>query len=111
MTEHTPSSPSARARVLRGLRTSNVELLNQDELARYLLVIKVDDDSLSERRATLHPSETAAREAITRVPAGWWPDCLIDLAAPVEIAARDAAVGDGTLGDPYPFDDDHVIFA
>jgi hypothetical protein len=90
---------------------SDVELVNPDQPARYLLIAKIDDDSLSERRAAFHPSKGAARTAITNVPAGWWPDCLIDLEAPTRVAVQDAAVGDGTLGDPYPFDADHVIFA
>ena len=104
-------SDQTRARALAALDTSDVEILNADEPGRYLLVAKVDDDSLSDRRATFHPSELSACRAITEVAAGWWPDCLIDLGAPVERAVRDAAAGDGNLGAPYPFDADHVIFA
>ena len=101
----------SRAQVLEGLDRGDVELVGTSDGERYLLVIKVDDDARSERRATFHATEDAARIAIRCVPPGWWPDCLIDLTAPIEVAVRDAAVGDGTLGDPYPFDADHVIFA
>jgi hypothetical protein len=104
-------SEQARARVLAALDTSDVEILNAEQPGRYLLVAKADDDSLSDRRAVFHPSKQAACSAITEVAAGWWPDCLIDLEAPVERAVRDAAAGDGSLGDPYPFDADNVIFA
>lgn len=38
-----------------------------------------------------------------------WPDVIVDLQAPAETAVRDAS--DAMLGDPYPFDEDHVIFA
>jgi len=100
-----------RACVLNALETSDVEVRNPGQPGRYLLVAKVDDDSLSDRWAAFHPSKEAACKAITEVPAGWWPDCLIDLDAPVEVAVQDAAVGDGSLGNPYPFDADHVIFA
>ncbi len=100
-----------RARVLVALGASNVEVLNPERPGRYLLVAKVDDDSLSDRWAEFHPSRRSACQAITEVPAGWWPDCLIDLDAPNAVAVRDAAAGDGTLGDPYPFDAEHVIFA
>lgn len=106
-----PDEPFAWEPVLRALDSADIELTNPDQPGRYLLVAKVDDDSLSDRRASYHESEAAAREAIHAVPQGWWPDCLIDLEAPVEIAVREAAAGDGSLGDPYPFDGDHVIFA
>ena len=109
--EEVADSEQTRARVLAALDTSDVEILNAKQAGRYLLVAKVDDDSLSDRRAVFHPSKLAARIAITEVPSGWWPDCLIDLDAPVALAVQDAAVGDGSLGDPYPFDADHVIFA
>ena len=95
-----------RARVLAALGASDVEVLNPDQPGRYLLVAKVDDDSFSDRWAVFHRSRRAARHAITQVPPGSWPDCLIDLDAPVSVAVRDAAVGDGSLGDPYPFDAD-----
>ena len=103
--------PSSRATVLHALDTGGVELTNPAEPGRYILVAKVDDDSLSDRRASYHQSEAAARTAIRALPQGWWPDCLIDLEAPVRLAVREAAAGDGSLGDPYPFDADHVIFA
>jgi hypothetical protein len=103
--------PATRELVLRALESPQIELTNPDRRGRYLLVVKIDDDSLSERRASYHESETQARAAITSVPPGWWPDCVIDLEAPVRLAVREAAAGDGSLGDPYPFDADHVIFA
>ena len=78
---------------------------------RYVLITKVDEDSQSDRRATFHQTLAEARAAITSVPVRWWPDSLIDLDAPIVAAVRDAAAGDGSLGDPYPFDEDHVIFA
>ena len=109
-TEAGAESEQTRARVLAALDASDVEILNAEQPERYVLVAKVDDDSLSDRRAVFHPSKQAACSAITEVPAGWWPDCLIDLDAPLALAVRDAAVGDGSLGDPYPFDADHVIF-
>jgi hypothetical protein len=93
------------------LKTSDIQIVNSDQAGRFLLIAKVDEDSLSDRRAAFHPSAAAAREAITEVPAGWWPDCLIDLDAPIDVAVRDAAAADGSLSDPYPFDADHVIFA
>ena len=105
-------SASARDQVLRALQlASDVEVVDPGSYERYVLIAKVDDDALSDRRATFHASSEAARIAITALPAGWWPDCLIDLGAPLEVAVRDAAVGDGSLGDPYPFDADHVVFA
>ena len=97
--------------MLAALGASDVEVLNPEQPGRYLLVAKVDDDSLSDRWAAFHPSRRAASQAITEIPVGWWPDCLIDLEAPIPIAVRDAAAGDGSLGAPYPFDEDHVIFA
>ncbi|MGH2383411.1 MAG: hypothetical protein ACRDG7_19645 [Candidatus Limnocylindria bacterium] len=105
------SDRPARDVVLRALDSALVVLTNPDQPGRYVLVAKVDDDSLSERRASYHRDELAARRAITAVPQGWWPDCLIDLEAPVALAVRDAAGADGILGPPYPFDEDHVIFA
>ncbi len=102
---------SSRAAVLRALDAGGIELTNAEEPGRYILIAKVDDDAFSDRRATYHHSETAARAAIRAVPQGWWPDCLIDLDAPAQLAVREAAVGDGSLSDPYPFDGDHVIFA
>ena len=97
--------------VLRALRAAGIEVTNPDQPGRYVLIAKVDDDSLSERRASYHPSEAAGRAAVHAVPQGWWPDCLIDLEARLGLAVREAAAGDGSLGDPYPFDGDHVIFA
>lgn len=90
---------------------SDVEVVDPGGHERYVVIAKADDDALSDRRATFHASSEAAHTAIIEIPAGWWPDCLIDLEAPFDLAVRDAAVGDGTLGDPYPFDADHVIFA
>jgi hypothetical protein len=97
--------------VLHRLRLGDIELLDPEGPERYLLVTKVDDDSLSDRRVAFYRTEAEARDAITSVPPGWWPDCLIDLDAPVAVAVRDAAAGDGSLGDPYAFDAEHVIFA
>ncbi|MEK6327297.1 MAG: hypothetical protein AABM66_07205 [Actinomycetota bacterium] len=104
-------SPRARELVLRALDSPGIELTNPSQPGRYILVAKVDDDSLSDRRASYHQSEAAARTAIRALPQGWWPDCVIDLEALVGLAVREAAAGDGSLGDPYPFDADHVIFA
>jgi hypothetical protein len=106
-----PHAAPARAQVLKALRVSDVEVVAPNGPGRYVLVAKVDDDSLSDRRATFHPSKEAACIAATSVPSGWWPDCLIDLEAPIDVAVQDASVGDGSLGDRYPFDADHVIFA
>jgi hypothetical protein len=103
--------PLARGLVLRALESRGVGLANPDQPGRYILIVKVDEDSLSDRRASYQQSEDAARAAIRVVPPGWWPDCLIDLEAPLELAVREAATGDGSLGPPYPFDGDHVIFA
>ena len=88
-------SPSARELVLGGVAAAGIELTNPGEPGRYLLVVKVDDDSLSDRLASLHRNEAGARAAITAVPPGWWPDCLIGLEARVGLAVRDAAAGDG----------------
>ncbi|MGH2797421.1 MAG: hypothetical protein ACRDM0_07045 [Thermoleophilaceae bacterium] len=101
----------ARESVLRALESPGIEVMNPERAGRYLLIAKVDDDSLSDRTATYHRTEAAARAAIRAVPHGWWPDCLIDLEAPVAFAVREASAGDGSLGVPYPFDEDHVIFA
>lgn len=102
---------STREVVLSALRSGAVDVRKHELSGRYLLVMKVDDDSISDRRVTFHRSKAEARAAIRRVPPGWWPDCVIDLKAPASWAVRDAAVGDGGLGKPYPFDADHVIFA
>jgi hypothetical protein len=104
-------SGQTRATVLAAIDDSDVEVLNPQAPGRFLLVAKVDDDSLSDRWAAFHTSKRSACQAIAEVPAGWWPDCLIDLDAPIAVAVRDAAAADGSLGDPYPFDADHVIFA
>jgi hypothetical protein len=109
--EARPDPGETRTTVLAAIGDSDVEILNPEAPGRYLLVAKFDDDALSDRRAAFHPSEDAAREAIMEVPVGWWPDCLIDLDVPIDVAVRDAAAADGSLGDPYPFDADHVIFA
>lgn len=71
-------SPRARELVLRALDSPGIELANPRQPGRYILVAKVDDDSLSDRRASYHQSEAAARTAIRALPQGWWPDCLID---------------------------------
>jgi len=105
------SDGTAKELVLRALDSAGIELTNPEQPGRYILIAKIDDDSLSDRRASFHQSEPAARAAITGVAQGWWPDCLVDLGAPVGLAVRDAAAGDGSLGDRYPFDEDHVIFA
>lgn len=101
----------AHESVLRALESPGIEVTNPEHPGRYLLIVKVDDDSLSDRRATYHRTEAAARAAIRGVPQGWWPDCVIDLEAPVEEAVRDAAAADGSLGEAYPFDEDHVVCA
>ncbi len=105
------SDGTAKELGLRALDSSAIELTNPECAGRYILIVKIDDDSLSDRRASFHQSESAARAAITAVAQGWWPDCLVDREAPVELAVRDAAAGDGSLGDRCPFDEDHVIFA
>ena len=88
-----------------------VKVLNPTTPKRYLLVLKIDDDSLSERIATFYDDVDALLELIADAPDGWWPDCRIDLESPLEVAVRDAAAGDGSLGDPYPFDEEHVVWA
>jgi len=105
------SDGPVRDLVLHALDSAGLELTNPDQHGRFILIAKVDDDSLSDRRASYHRDEPAARAAISAVSKGWWPDCLIDLEAPAEVAVRDAATGDGALGPPCPFDEDHVIFA
>jgi hypothetical protein len=58
---------STRAHVMNSLATSDVELVNPDDHGRFLLVAKVDDDSLSDRRATILPSHQRAAES-NRIP-------------------------------------------
>lgn len=99
-----------QALVLGALESAGLAAAKPAEDCRYVLIAKADDDSLSDRIATFHANESAVREATTAVPRGWWPDCVIDLDAPAEEAARDAAAADGSLGEAYPFDADHVVF-
>lgn len=102
---------STRDLVLSRLSAAGVEVLSSDRRGRYVLVTKIDDDSQSDRRASFRQTEIEVRAGIVKAPPGWWPDCVIDLDAPVAIAVRDAAAGDGSLGEPYSFDAENVIFA
>lgn len=107
---------TACERVLAALRESELVELEDELRERFIVIAKIDIDGVSDRRAFSLPDAQSVRVHLRqyahgRVAVDWWPDVVIDTAAPIERAVRDASAGDGFLGDPYPFDEEHVIFA